>query len=187
MNKLQVKYERFELISKTYKLIWQKDGGDPKFIDVYSEDTTLFKDICVKVENEHCNYFVKVLHECVTLMNDITRQQLNENECLWDYLKKEKLLQLLKNMSDLSNLNIWWRWWWWWWWWKWWRRWRWNLYYTCLKSCLIIAFNQVFCHYIFFIITLFCCLPWYWGQIGIKLILFSTFRKCYKLLRSELP
>ena len=39
-------------------------------------------------------------------MNDITRQQLDQNERLWDYLKKENLLQLLKKMSDLSNLNI---------------------------------------------------------------------------------
>ena len=47
-----------------------------------------------------------MLHECVTSMNDITRQQLDQNKCLWDYLKKENLLQLLKKMSDLSNLNI---------------------------------------------------------------------------------
>ena len=47
-----------------------------------------------------------MLHECVTSMNDINRQQLDQNECLWDYLKKENLLQLLKKMSDLSNLNI---------------------------------------------------------------------------------
>ena len=150
MNKLQVKYERFDVISKTYKLVWQKDGGDTKFIDVYSEGTTLFKDICAKVENQNCNYFVKVLHDCVTSMNDITRQQLDENECLWDYLKKENLLELLENMSEFKQFE----------------------YMMmvimmmmmmkmmktmamkplshCFKSCLIIAFNQIFCHYIFF-------------------------------------
>ena len=44
----------------------------------------------------------------------------------------------------------------------------------------------------FFIITLYWCLlfpysPWDQSQIGIKLILFTTFRKCYGLLGSELP
>ena len=34
MKKLQVKYERFDPISKTYKLVRQKDGGGPRFIDV---------------------------------------------------------------------------------------------------------------------------------------------------------
>ena len=50
MKKLQVKYERFGPISKTYKLVWKKDGGGPRFIDVYAEDTILFKDIRAKVE-----------------------------------------------------------------------------------------------------------------------------------------
>ena len=50
MKKLQVKYERFGPISKTCKLVWKKDGGGPRFIDVYAEDTILFKDIRAKVE-----------------------------------------------------------------------------------------------------------------------------------------
>ena len=55
-------------------------------IDVNTEDKILFKDIRAKVENlffdnENCNYFVKKLHECVTSMNDINGQQLDENEC----------------------------------------------------------------------------------------------------------
>ena len=94
MKKFQVKYERFDPISKTYKLVRQKDGGGPGFIDVYTEDTILFKHIRAKGErrffdNENCNYFVEELHECVTSINDITRQQLDENECLWDYLKRK--------------------------------------------------------------------------------------------------
>ena len=56
MKKLQVKYERFDLISKTYKLVRQKDEGGPRFIDLYTEGTVLFKDICAKIENENCNY-----------------------------------------------------------------------------------------------------------------------------------
>ena len=50
MKKLQVKYERFDPISKTSKLVRQKDGGGPGFIDVYTEDTILFEDIRTKVE-----------------------------------------------------------------------------------------------------------------------------------------
>ena len=42
MKRLQAKYERFDPISKTYKLVRQKDGGGPRFIDVYAEDTILF-------------------------------------------------------------------------------------------------------------------------------------------------
>ena len=71
MKKLQVKYERFELMPKTYKLVRQKDGEASRFIDFYTENTILFKDICTKVEKrffgtENCNCFFEVLHECVT-------------------------------------------------------------------------------------------------------------------------
>ena len=67
-----------------------------RFIDLYIKDTILFKDIRAKVEkllvdNENCNYFVEALHKRATSINDTTRQQLDENECLWDYLKKENL------------------------------------------------------------------------------------------------
>ena len=41
---------------------------------------------------------------------------------------------------------VWIHWWSWWWWW--------NLSYTCLKSCLIVVFNQIFCRN--FVITFFC-------------------------------
>ena len=97
MKKLQVKYERFDPISKTYKLVRQKDGGGPRFIDVYAEDTILFKDIRAKVEklffdNENYNYFVEELRECVTSINDVTGQQLDENECLWEYLKRKGII-----------------------------------------------------------------------------------------------
>ena len=90
MKKLQVKYERFDLISKT---------GGLRFIDLYTKDTILFKDIHTKVEKlfvgtKNYNYFVKALHKCVTSINDTTRQQLNENKCLWDYLKKRKLVKI---------------------------------------------------------------------------------------------
>ena len=51
MKKLQVKYEHFDLISKTYKLVRQKEGRASRFIDFYTEDTILFKDIRSKVEN----------------------------------------------------------------------------------------------------------------------------------------
>ena len=43
MKKLQVKYERFDPIFKTYKLGRQKDGGGPRFIDVYTEGTIYLK------------------------------------------------------------------------------------------------------------------------------------------------
>ena len=87
MKKLQVKFERFDPISKTYKLVRQKDGAGPKFLVVYTEDTILFKDIRANAEkrffdNENCNYFVEELHECVTSTNDMTGQQLDENEYL---------------------------------------------------------------------------------------------------------
>ena len=66
-------------------------------MDVCAEDTILFKDIRAKVEklffdNENYNYFVKKLRECVTSINDITGQQLDENECLWDYLKRKEII-----------------------------------------------------------------------------------------------
>ena len=51
MKKLQVKYEHFDLISKTYKLVRQKEGRASRFIDFYTEDTILFKDIRSKAEN----------------------------------------------------------------------------------------------------------------------------------------
>ena len=35
--------------------------------------------MCAKVENENCNYFVEVLHGCVTPINDVIGQQLDEN------------------------------------------------------------------------------------------------------------
>ena len=71
MNKLQVKYVRFDLMSKTYKLVQQEDGEASRIIDFYTENTILFKDICTKVEKrffgtENCNYFLEVLHEYVT-------------------------------------------------------------------------------------------------------------------------
>ena len=71
MTKLQVKYVRLDLMSKTYKLVQQEDGEASRFIDFYTENTILFKDICTKVEKlffsiENCNYFFEVLHECVT-------------------------------------------------------------------------------------------------------------------------
>ena len=50
MKNLEVIYERFDHILKTYKLVWQKDGGDSRFTDLYNEDTILFKDIRAKVE-----------------------------------------------------------------------------------------------------------------------------------------
>ena len=50
MKKLQVKYERFELMSKTYKLVRQKDGEASRFTDFCTENIFLFKDICTKVE-----------------------------------------------------------------------------------------------------------------------------------------
>ena len=34
MKKLQVKYECFDLISKTYKLVRQKDEAGPRFMDL---------------------------------------------------------------------------------------------------------------------------------------------------------
>ena len=46
-----MKYEHFDLISKTYKLVRQKEGRASRFIDFYTEDTILFKDIRSKVEN----------------------------------------------------------------------------------------------------------------------------------------
>ena len=103
IKKLQVKYERFDPISKTYKLDRQKDGGGPRFIDVYTDDTILFKDIRAKVEklffdNENCNYFVEELHGCVTSINDITGQQLDENECILDKKKR--------NNSFKNNISI---------------------------------------------------------------------------------
>ena len=103
MKKLQVKYERFDPMLKTYKLVWQKDGGIPRFIDVYTEDRILFKDIRAKVEklffdNENYNYFVEELRECVTSINDITGQQLDENECLWGYLKRKGIILSRKTL-----------------------------------------------------------------------------------------
>ena len=55
MKNLQVKYERFEPISTTNKLVWQKDGGRLRFSIVYTEDTILFKDIRAKVEKKKRN------------------------------------------------------------------------------------------------------------------------------------
>ena len=71
MNKLQVKYVRLDLMSKTYKLVQQEDGEASRFIDFYTENTILFKDICTNVEKlffgtENCNFFFEVLHECIT-------------------------------------------------------------------------------------------------------------------------
>ena len=43
-------------------------------------------------DNENCNYFAEELHECVVSINDVTGQQLNENECLWDYLKRKGVI-----------------------------------------------------------------------------------------------
>ena len=104
MRKLRVKYERFDPISKTYKLVREKDGGDPRFIDLYTEDTILFKCIRVKVkklsfDNENCNYFVEKLHECFTAINDITGQQVGENECLWDKSKRKRNNSFKNNIS----------------------------------------------------------------------------------------
>ena len=117
MKKLQVKYERFDPVSNTYKLVRQKDGGGPRFTDVFTEATILFKDIRAKVEklfldNENCNYFVEELHECVTSINDKTGQELNENECLWNYLKRKGIIlsrttlvltSCIKNLFHVSH------------------------------------------------------------------------------------
>ena len=93
MKKLQVKYERLDPISKTYKLVRQKDRGVQGLL-IYILRIQLYLNISTKVEkrsgdNENGNYFVKELHEYVTSINDITGQQLDENECLWEYLKRK--------------------------------------------------------------------------------------------------
>ena len=52
MKKLQVKYERFDPISKAYNLVGQKGIGDPRFLNACTaEDTILFKGIHVKAEH----------------------------------------------------------------------------------------------------------------------------------------
>ena len=111
-----------------------------------------------------------------------------EKKKICKYYLKRKFVQLqymmkvcFDELGDLSNVNTWW-------WWQWW--WCWNFSYTCLKSCLIVVFNQIFCHFFYHHIVLLLTFsfyrPWDRGQICIKLILFSTFRKCYRLLGSEL-
>ena len=89
MKNLEVIYERFDHMLKTYKLVWQKDGGDSRFTDLYNEDTILFKDIRAKVEKPFLILRIFVIHECITSINDLSRQMLDENELLWDYLEKE--------------------------------------------------------------------------------------------------
>ena len=62
-KKLQVKYERFDPMLKTYKLVREKDGGIPRFIDVYTEDKILFKDNRAKAEKLFlivCMYVCKI-------------------------------------------------------------------------------------------------------------------------------
>ena len=54
-----------------------------------------YLDIHAKVEknffdNDSCNFFVE--DECVTSINEITRQQLDGNECLWEYLKRKGII-----------------------------------------------------------------------------------------------
>lgn len=61
MKKLQVKYEPFDPISRTWKLVEQKEGGDLKSIHACTEDTILSKDIHAKLvkihfDYENCNY-----------------------------------------------------------------------------------------------------------------------------------
>ena len=96
MKKLQVKYERFDPISKTYKLVRQKDGGGPRLV-MFMLRIQFYLKIFVKnrktfFDNENCNYFVEELDDRVTSINDITGQQLDENECLWDYLKRKGII-----------------------------------------------------------------------------------------------
>ena len=95
MKKLPVKYQSFHSISKTCKVVKQRDGGDPGFIDLYTKDIILYKDIHAKLENGNCNYFVEVLHECVTSMNDITGQQL------------QSFAKCIRNLQGFTaNLNL---------------------------------------------------------------------------------
>ena len=61
MKKLQVKYEYFDPIFKTYKFFRQKDGGGQRFIDAYTEDTILFKNIRAKVEELLSKSYMSVL------------------------------------------------------------------------------------------------------------------------------
>ena len=75
-KKLQFKYERFDPISKLFKLLRQKDGGGPRFIDVLFEETILFKEIFSKVEklcfdNNSCHYFCEKLSECRISLTDV--------------------------------------------------------------------------------------------------------------------
>ena len=83
------------------------------YLDIHAKVEKIFFD------NDSCNFFVE--DECVTSINEITRQQLDGNECLWEYLKRkgiilwrttlvlrsciETLFHLSRNKANIEDLD----------------------------------------------------------------------------------
>ena len=97
MKKLQIKYEHFDPVQGVYKVVKQSDGCGPRFMDVNNAEPVLFKEIRERAlnfyfDNDRCNNFMERITDCCISIHDVTGQFMDENENLWDYLKKKGVL-----------------------------------------------------------------------------------------------
>ena len=70
MKKLQLKYERYDLINEVFKNVRVKDGGGPRFIDVICNQPITFGEIRIEGKElyfdvNNCNKFNKKNTDCL--------------------------------------------------------------------------------------------------------------------------
>ena len=97
-KKLQVKYERYDDASDSYKIVKQKEGGGPRFVDLEVMAPVSFKEIKRKIislyfdENSSCNHFKEDHIDCIIDLVSVSGQHLSDNEDFWEYIQKKGLV-----------------------------------------------------------------------------------------------
>ena len=97
IKKVQVKYERYDPVKKSYKVVKLKDGGGPRFIDVNMSCPITFEEIREKgqrlyFDNDNSNNFFEELDECCITITTVSGMPLNESENLWDYIYRKGIV-----------------------------------------------------------------------------------------------
>ena len=92
-----MKYERFDPITKVYKIVKQRDGGGARFLDVSCSDIVTFKVIRERAEklffyDNNCNHFLENISECYVTINDLSGHTMDETESLWDYVERKGII-----------------------------------------------------------------------------------------------
>ncbi|XP_057316245.1 uncharacterized protein LOC130657280 [Hydractinia symbiolongicarpus] len=109
-KKLQLKYERYDNLINEFKVVRLKDGGGPRFVDVEQETPISFQEIKELAKNfyfddNNCNNFSENVAECTIDLVAITGQNIDEDEDMWEYLKRKGLV-ISKTFSVLRSTYV---------------------------------------------------------------------------------